>query len=40
MSYYPEPDRHVRCKVKVVLYLSNYVTKKNSIMLQVLIHLI
>ena len=29
MSYYPEPDSHIRDKVKVVLDLSNYVTKKN-----------
>ena len=28
MSYYPEPDSHIRKKVKVVLDLSNYVTKK------------
>ena len=28
MSYYPEPDIHIRQKVKVVLYLSNYTTKK------------
>ena len=28
MSYYPEPDSHIRDKVKVVLDLSNYVTKK------------
>ena len=28
MSYYPEPDSHVRDKVKVVLELSNYATKK------------
>ena len=28
MSYYPEPDSHVRDKVKVVLELSNYSTKK------------
>ena len=28
MSYYPEPDNHVRDKVKVVLDLSNYATKK------------
>ena len=24
MSYYPEPDRHIGDKVKVVLDLSNY----------------
>ena len=29
MSYYPEPESHVRDKVKVVLDLSNYATKKN-----------
>ena len=29
MSYYPEPDSHIRNKVKVVLDLSNYATKKN-----------
>ena len=28
MSYYPEPDSHIRYKVKVVLDLSNYATKK------------
>ena len=28
MSYYPEPDSHIREKVKVVLDLSNYATKK------------
>ena len=28
MSYYPEPDSHIRDKVKVVLDLSNYETKK------------
>ena len=28
MSYYPEPDIHIRHKVKVVLHLSNYATKK------------
>ena len=28
MSYYPEPDSHIRDKVKVVLDLSNSVTKK------------
>ena len=40
MSYYLEPDSHIRDKVKVVLDLSNYATKKNQQMLQVLIHLI
>ena len=29
MSHYPEPDSHIRDKVKVVLDLSNYGTKKN-----------
>ena len=28
MSYYPEPDSNIRDKVKVVLDLSNYGTKK------------
>ena len=28
MSYYPEPDSHIRDKVKVVLDLTNYATKK------------
>ena len=28
MSYYPEPDSHIRDKVKVVLDLSNCATKK------------
>ena len=28
MSYYPETDSHIRDKVKVVLDLSNYTTKK------------
>ena len=28
MSYYPEPDGHIRDKVKVVLELSNYATRK------------
>ena len=28
MSYYPEPDSHIKYKVKVVLDLSNYATKK------------
>ena len=28
MSYYPEPDSHIRDKVKVVLDLSNYATEK------------
>ena len=29
MSYCPEPDSHIRDKVKVVLDLSIYATKKN-----------
>ena len=29
MSYYPEPDSHIRVKVKVILDSSNYATKKN-----------
>ena len=28
MNYYPEPDNHIRDKVKVVLELSNYITMK------------
>ena len=28
MSYYPEPDSHIRDTVKTVLDLSNYATKK------------
>ena len=28
MSYYPKPDSNIRDKVKVVLDLSNYATKK------------
>ena len=28
MSHYPEPERHIRYKVKVVLDLSNYATNK------------
>ena len=39
MLYNPEPDSHIRDKVKVVLNLSNYATEKNYNMLQVLIHL-
>ena len=27
MSYYPEPNGHIRGNVKVVLDLSNYATK-------------
>ena len=33
MSYYPEPDRNIRDKVKIVLDLSNCATKKNYNML-------
>ena len=40
MSYYPDPDSHIRDKVKVVLYLSNYPAKKELTILQSLIHLI
>ena len=40
MSYYPEPGSHFRDKIKVILDLPNYATKKNQIMLQKLIHLI
>ena len=29
MSHYPEPDSYIRDKVKVVLDLLNYATKKN-----------
>ena len=29
MNYYPYLDNHIKDKVKVVLSLSNYVTKKN-----------
>ena len=29
MSYYPEPDSRIIDKVKVLLDLSNYATKKN-----------
>ena len=31
MSYYPEPDSHIRNKIKVELDLSNYANKKNLI---------
>ena len=34
MSYYSEPDSNIRDKVKLVLNLSNYATKKNQNMLQ------
>ena len=29
MSYYPEPHSHIRDKVKIVLGLPIYITKKN-----------
>ena len=29
MSYYPKSDNHITDKVKVILDLSNYATKKN-----------
>ena len=38
MSYYPEPGSHIKDKLKVVLDLSNYATKKK--LLHALIHLI
>ena len=28
MSYYPELDSHIRYKIKLLLDLSNYATKK------------
>ena len=31
MSYYPELDSHIRDKVKVVLDLWNYITKKELV---------
>ena len=34
MSYYPDPDSHIRDKFKVVLYLSNYPAKKELTILQ------
>ena len=30
MSYYPEPDSHIRDKFKIVLDLTNYAAKKES----------
>ena len=30
MIYYPEPDSHIRDKVKLVLDLQNYATKKKT----------
>ena len=38
MSYYLEPNNHIRDKVKEVLNFPNYATKK--MILQVLVHLI
>ena len=29
MNHYPEQDNHIRDKVKVVLNLTDYATKKN-----------
>ena len=41
MIYYPQPDNHIRDKGKVVLFLSNYATRKEFYhATQVLIHLI
>ena len=42
MNYYPEPDSHIRDKVKVVSDLLNQIMllQKNDIMLQALIYLI
>ena len=28
MIYYPQPDNHIRDKGKVVIFLSNYATRK------------
>ena len=28
MSYYPEPDSHIKNKIKAEIDFSNYVTKK------------
>ena len=33
MRYYPEPDCHITSKVKVVLDLSNYATKKELVLI-------
>ena len=30
MSYYPEPDSHIRNKVKLILSLSNHATKNHA----------
>ena len=40
MSYYPEPDSHIRDKLKIVLDLSNYATKNELEHAKALIHLI
>ena len=37
MSYYPEPNNHIRDKMKVILDLLNYATEKIYKILQVLI---
>ena len=39
MIYCPGPRNHIRFKVKAVLDLPNYASKKNYNMLQALIHL-
>ena len=41
MAYYPEPNNHLRDKIKVVLDLSSYerITKSKT-MVQTLIHVI
>ena len=38
MSYYPQPENRIRDKVRLILYLSDYATKKNYRMLQALMH--
>ena len=38
MNYFPEPYTHSKCKIKVELFLSNYATKSDLKMQQVLIH--
>ena len=40
MSYYLELASHIRYKVDVVLDLPSYATKKNWMILKILIHLI
>ena len=41
MTDYPQPDSHMKDKVKIVLDLPHYASKKEyGLMLQVLIHLI